>query len=61
MNRDFIILIRDAPNKEITMVNVYIDNLFFASNRLTTLDIPKETLSQKYSIKDLEEVQTIIR
>lgn len=61
MNRDFSILVCHAPDEEITMVSMYIDNLFFALNRLTILDILKKTLSQKYSIKDLEEVQTIIK
>lgn len=42
------------------IVNVYIENFLFTSNRLTILNILNKVLSQKYNIKDLREVQTII-
>lgn len=38
------------------MISVYIDNFFFVSNYLTTLNILKEVLSQKYNIKNLGEI-----
>lgn len=56
MNKNPSILIHYTLDGEITMVSVYIDNFLLASNRLTTLDILKETLGQKYSNKNLREV-----
>lgn len=59
MNGDPNILICHILDREITMVNIYIDNFLLALNCLT-LNILKKVLSKKYSIKDLKEVQTII-
>lgn len=42
------------------MVSIYVDNFLLILNYFITLDIQKKKLGQKYSIKDLKEVQTII-
>lgn len=61
MNGDPSILIRHTPDRQITVVSLYINNFFFALNHFIILDILKKVLGQKYNIKDLGEVQTIIR
>lgn len=61
MNRDPNILICYVSNREVIMVNISINNFLLASNYLTTFNILKKVLGQKYSIKDLGKVQTIIR
>lgn len=60
MNKDPSILIRHILDEEITIVSMYINDFLFASNYLTIFDILKKALNQKYSIKDLGKVQTII-
>lgn len=60
MDRDLSIFICPILDREITIINVYINNFFLISNYFTILDILKKMFGQKYSIKDLREEQTII-
>ena len=60
MNGNLSILIRHVFNREIIILSIYIDDFFFASNRLITFEVLKKELSQKYSIKDIGEILTII-
>lgn len=61
MNKDLSTLICYLLDKRIIIVIVYIDNFLLTSNYFIILYILKEALGQKYSIKNLEEIQTIIR
>lgn len=54
-------LINYTLDKKTIMISIYIDKFLLVSNCLAILNILKKKLSQKYSIKDLGEVQTIIR
>ena len=56
MNRDSNILIYHISDKKTTIINVYINYFFIASTTLNIIDIVKEILSQKFSIKNLKEV-----
>lgn len=57
---DLNILIRHTSAGEIIILSVYFDNFLLASNHVIILDNLKEALGQKYSIKDLGEIKTII-
>lgn len=42
------------------IVSIYIDSFLFASNNITTLEKLKIVLANKYKVKNLNEVKTII-
>ena len=42
------------------MISVYVNDFFFISNCLIILKVLKGKLGQKYSIKDIGEILTII-
>ena len=46
--------------REFIIINVYIDDLVLGSRRLEALEWLKDQLMKKFSMKDLEEVKTII-
>lgn len=56
MNRNLSILIRHAPDRETTMMTIYINDFFLTSNCVNIPNILKEALGWKYNIKDLEKV-----
>lgn len=56
INRYPNIFIHYVLNKKTTIMSIYIDNFFLASNCSSILDILMEVVSQKCSIKDLAEV-----
>lgn len=51
---------RHISNRKPIIVSVYIDDLLLALNCLNTLNILKKALGQKYNIKGLRKVQSII-
>lgn len=47
--------------KEIIIINIYINNFLFASNSLKVLALLKNVFLNEYNIKNLKEVKIIIR
>lgn len=45
---------------KISIVNVYIDNFFLASNTINTLNTLKQSLVGKYNTKDHKKIKIII-
>lgn len=45
---------------EISIINVYVNNFFLASNTISIFNALKQFLAKKYNAKDLEKVKTII-
>lgn len=61
MNKNSSIIIRHVLDRKTTMISIYLDNFLLTSNHLSILDILKEILGWKYSIKYFGEIQTIIK
>lgn len=59
LNGDLSILIRQSK-EEITFVSIYVNDFLLASNNADTFETIKKKLGKKYSVKDLEEIETII-
>lgn len=59
LNADPSILILQTSS-EITVVSIYVDDFLLASNTMSVLKRLKEDLANKYDMKDLGEVKTII-
>ncbi len=60
LNADLSILIFNRDGA-ILMISVYVDDFLLASNNLQALQWLKSGISNKYNVKDLGEVRTIIR
>lgn len=56
MNRDLSILICYASDRKTSILSVYVNDFLIALKYLNIINILKEILNQKYSIKDLREV-----
>lgn len=59
LNGDPNILIRQTKNK-ISIISVYVDNFFWLSKAIATLEALKKLFSIKYETNDLGDVKTII-
>lgn len=59
LNKDLKILIGQDGNK-VSIVSVYVNDFFLIANIMIVLDEVKKLFANKYNIKNLREVKTII-